>query len=289
MTAVAYNTEYGNFITIGNEISAALSPAFVNASIGMNLVYNEQLSGAAQAKKFRKSGSLIAETLAESEPYVPSASSELTDTSITCTAIKAVNICNVSVEAEEFASSSADKNRIAQEQGRALARAYDAALVALFTGFSSGITATTILTIDDLLDAQYTIFNAKTPPGRLAFIGDYKGVKELGKEVIHTTASAFTNPNFLGLVGAPAANNFKGVIADIEVYQTSGLGTSGSDDIAAVFHPSYAFCGVTKGTFRTEVSPFKSMEGFYTSVASMFFYDIKEWNDGAGCKVLSDT
>lgn len=286
---MAYETEQGNFITIGNEISAAIAPAFVNASIGMNLVYNEQLQGQAISKKFQKSGSLVAETLAESTAYTFSASSELTDSSVTCTATKGVIITKVTVEAEEFAGSASDRNRVAVEQGRALARLYDTTLLALSSGLSTGITATTILTVNDLLDAQYTIFNAKCPPGRLAFIGDYKGVKELGKEVIATTASAFANPNFLGLVGAPAANNYKGSFADMEIYQTSGLPTSGGDDVAMLFHPSYAFCGVTKGEFRTVVSPLKASEGFWTEVASYFFYDIKEWNDAAGCKVLSDT
>lgn len=286
---MAYETEYGNFVTIGNEISAGIAPAFVNAAIGVNLVYNEQLQGAAQSKKFLKSGSLTAETLAESTAYTFSASSELTDSSVTCTATKGVVVSKVTVEAEEFASSSADKARIANEQGNALARLYDATLLALSSGFSSGVTASTILTMNDLLTAQYTIFAAKCPPGRLAFIGDYKGVMELGKEAIATSASAFVNPNFLGLVGAPNANNYKGVIADIEIYQTSGLPTSSGDDVAMMFHPSYAFCGVTKGGFKTVISPLKASEGFWTEVASYFFFDIKEWNDAAGCKVLSDT
>lgn len=286
---MANETELSNFIIKANEISAAIAPAFVDASVCMNLVHAETCSPDSNVIKFRKSGSLTAATLAESTAYTYSASSELTDTSITATAVKAAVVSKLTVEAQRFGTSLASLDRLAAEQGRALARLFDDTVIALFTGFSQLVTATSTLTVDNLLDAQYTIFSGGTPPGRLCFVGHYKGVNELGKVALNTNASAFTNPNFLDLIGQPKANNFKGSIADIDVYQTSGHATTGGDNRQAMFHPDLAFCCALGGAFQTAISPLLISTGFWTEVGSYFFFDVKEWNDLAGVEVRSDS
>lgn len=287
---MAFETEYANFVNRTDEISAGMSPAFVNASIGANLVYAENFPAAGpKVLKFRKSGSLVAETLAESTAYTFSANSEMTDSSISCTAVKGVVVTKLTLEAFQLAGPDASVQRIADEQGRSLARLFDATLLALFDGLSQAVTASTTLTASDLLDAQYTVFSGKTPPGRLVAVLDYKGVNELGKQAINTSAAAFTQPGFLNLIGTPQANNFKGELAGIDIYQTSGLSTTGSDDQGAVFHPLYAFCAGLGGAFETYMSPIKISEGFYWEIGSVLWFDIKEWNDLAGTELRSDT
>lgn len=286
---MANETELSNFVIRANEVSAAIAPAFVDASVCMNLVYAETCSDSSNVIKFRKSGSLTAAALAESAPYTFPASSELTDSSVTATASKAALVSKLTVEAMRFGTPAASIARIAEEQGRALARLFDDTVIALFAGFSQNVTAASTLTKDTLLDGQYTIFSGGTPPGRLVFVGDYKGVNELGKEVTSTTASAFTNPNFLQLVGQPKANNYKGSIADIDVYQTSGLATTGGDDRAGLFDPRYAFCCALGGAFESHVSDLKASEGFWKEISSWVYFDVKEWNDLAGCEIRSDT
>lgn len=286
---MANETEISNFIIRANEISAAISPAFVDASVCMNLVHAETCSDSSNVIKFRKAGSLTAATLAESTAYTFSASSELTDSSITATAAKAAIVSKLTVEAMRFGTPRAKIATLAEEQGRALARLFDDTVIALFTGFSQLVTATSTLTVDNLLDAQYTIFSGGVPPGRLAFVGHYKGVNELGKVALNTNAAAFTNPNFLQLIGQPQANNFKGQIADIDVYQTSGHATTGGDNRQAMFHPLYAFCCALGGAFESEVSPLLLSTGFWKEVASWMYFDVKEWNDLAGVEVRSDS
>ena len=287
---MANETELTNFVTIGNMVSALASPALVNASICMNLAHIEQFPDNTASIKFRKNGSLVAETVAESAAYTFSASSELTDTSITCTAVKWAVVSKLTAEALRFGTGAASLPRMAQEQGEALARLYDATMVALFTGFSVGVTAATILTKDNVLDAQYNVYDGKTPPGRLVAVLDYKGANELRKEITSITASAWSNPAMLGIVNNnPKQNNLIGELAGIDIYQTSGLPTSGGDDVAAVFHPQWAFCSGISGAIQTDVSPFKASDGFWYEISSYMFADVKEWNDRAGCKLLSDT
>lgn len=289
---MAYETELSNLVTIGNAISALASPALVKAAIGLGLVHAETFSTDTNVIKFRKNGNVVAETLAESTAYTPSASSELTDSSITCTAVKAVVASKLSVEALRFGTSAASLERLAQEHGYALGRAFDAALLALFTGFSTGITATTVLTKDNLLDAAYNVRAGMKGAGggKLVGVFDYKGVNEIRKELTSISASAFSNPSLLQLVEKiPEPSALAGEFAGIEIYETDGLGTSGGDDIGAVFHPEYAFCAGLGGDVKTAVQFLGGSGGFVYEISSHFFYDVKEWNDAAGCKVLSDT
>jgi len=287
---VANETEQANFISVGNDISAFLAPALQNATIGMNLVRIQQCGPDSNVIKFRKSGSLVAETLSESTSYSYSASSELTDTSITCTAVKAVNVTKLTAEALRFGTSAANIPRIGAEQGAALARLFDSTLFALFEGFDQTITASATLTTAKLFDAQYTVFAGKVPPGQLVAVLDYKGVNEVKKDMTATTASAWGNSTLLDLLGGPPqANNRVGQIAGIDIYQTSGLAVSSSDDVGSVFHPDLAFCCAIGGPAETNVSPFKISEGFWFEIGSHMFFDIKEYHDAAGCRLLSDT
>lgn len=287
---MANETELSNFITVGNMVSGLASPALVNASIGMNLVHIEQFPDNTNVIKFRKNGSLTAETLAESTAYSFSGSSELTDSSISCTAVKWAVVSKITAEALRFGTGAASLPRLAQEQGEALARLFDATMLALFSGFSQVVTASSTLTKDNVLDAQYNVYDGKTPPGRLVAVLDYKGANELRKEITSITASAWSNPAMLGIVNNnPKQNNLIGELAGIDIYQTSGLPTTGGDDIGAVFHPQWAFCCGIGGAIETNVSPFKASEGFWYEISSHMFCDIKEWNDRAGSGLRSDT
>lgn len=286
---MANETEFSNYITIGNAVSALIGPYFKDATIAANLVSAENFPANTNAIKFRKNGVLVAETLAEVTAYTPSASSEFTETSVTVTAEKKAVSSEISAEAQRFAG--ADTSRIAAEQGAAFAALFDAEFKALFAGFSvSDATRTaTTLDVDALLGAQYAVLSSKVPAGgNLVAVLSYKQVKEVKGDIINSAASAWGSDIMLDLLGgAPKANNFVGSLAGMDIYQTGGLPVaSATDDIGLVFHPRLAFCAGLGGEFSTLVVP-KGTEGFYTEVSSHAFWKIAEYYDLAGCRVLS--
>ena len=290
---MAYETELANYITIGNAVSALASPAFAEKTIMLNLCTVEQYPDNTNVIKAQKKGSLTAEDVTESTAYSLSASSELTDSSVSCTAVKGVVASQISVEALRFANPASRIARIGEEQGAALGRLFDTAAVALFSSVATGVTATNTLTKDNLLDGQYNVFAAMkgaVGDGKLAAVLHYKGANEIRKELTSISASAFANGAMLSLIkGAPKAHGLVEEFAGMEVYHTSGLPTSGGDNIQLVFHPQFAFFDGLGGAIETEVLWKGATGGSLWEISSHMFYKVVEWNDTAACKVLSDS
>lgn len=285
---MANETELSNFVTIGNAVSTLMSPAFKEASIMLNLCHTENFPDNTNVIKFRKSGSLTAEALAESTAYSYSASSELTDTSVSATAAKVVAASKVTVEALRFGTGSANMERIAQEQGRAIARMYDDDVIALFDNFATTQTATSVLTVDDMITAQYKVYNGNVPVGKLAAVLEYKGAHEIRKEIQSTGGTPWSNMSMLEILnGTPQPNGYVGSVAGMDVYQTTGMPTGGGDDYALVFNPQWTFAAGLGGAFSTNV--WYDPVSFLYVVSSFMFYNVVEWNDTAGCSLLSDT
>lgn len=291
---MAYETELANFITIGNAVSAYLGPAFVAKAQGMPFVFKEVFPDNTNVIKFRKAGYLVAETVAESTDYTYSANSKLTDSMVSCTAEKHVAGHKMTVEAQRFGGSSASLQRAANEMAAAHARLFDTKLKALFSSISGGVTATSTLVKDNLIDARYTVVSTMKDgfSGKLVGFFDYKGVSELQKELTNITATAFSNMNMLGVLGMPRqADGYAGNVLGIDIYQTDGLPTSSSDDVACVWDPMHCFGAGVDGQngFYTSVKEPAAINGISTELLSWTFYKIVEVNDGAGVRVLSDT
>lgn len=291
MAAVANITEVSNSNTIGNALSAVASPALVKGTLGMNLMYTENLPTGTNVKKFQKKGSLTAATLAESTALQPDANGELTDATITATAAKVVVSSGLSVEEQRFGN--IDLARIGNEQFGAIARAVDVDFIGMAAGLATTQTATTVLTIDDVMTAQMSIYNSNCPNQEVtlaAALGP-RAVYNLKKEIIQSGASAWANPAQLALFqGAPVkANGLVGNIPGIcDVYQTTGYATTGGDDQQMLIHPMWCLAGMFDSSPISWVAD-KGPEGLYTSIVSYFLYDIIEWNDLAGVMLRSDT
>lgn len=289
--AVANITELSNSNTIGNALSAVSSPALVKGTLGMNLMYTENLPTGTNVKKFQKKGSLTAASLAESTALQPDANGELTDSSVTATAAKVAVSSGLSVEEQKFGN--IDLARIGNEQFGAIARFVDTDFIGMAAGLATTQTATTVLTIDDVMTAQMSIYNSNVPNQEVtlaACLGP-RGVYNLKKEIIQSGAAAWSNPAQLALFqGAPVkANGFVGNIPGIcDVYQTTGYATTGGDDQQMLIHPMWCLAGMFDSAPISWVAD-KGPEGLYTSIISYFFYDIIEWNDLAGVMLRSDT
>lgn len=282
-------------VQIGNAISAAISPAFKEASIGMGLVYAETCSPDSQVIKFRKSGSLVAEAVTEGAAYAASdANSDINDTSVTCTAAKIAVASPISVEAMRFGGGAANVSRVAAEQGRALARKFDDDLLALFDSVTNTATAASTLDTDTLLTGQYKVMDSLVPPGPLTAVLDNKGAAELRKLVANAGSAIYSSQYSSPLFGTPAQNNFIGNLLGIDIYQTTGLSTTGGDDQGLIFNPNYAFCAAMGGSVESVVQ-FSGMgvalliPGFSEIVLSWLFYGVALWNDAAACELRSDT
>lgn len=292
MGAVAYVTEQGNKVTIGNEISAVAAPAFVKANIGMNHMHIENLPTQATTKKLRKDGSMtVAGLLVESTALALASTSELTETSVTATAAKAAIVSGVSVESEKFGGY--DLAAISEAQYAAIARYVDNDWLGLFGSLSVTQTCTSVATIDDLMQAQLAIYNANCPNQEVTLSGILgpRAVYNLKKEIIQSGGAAWANPANISLLNgqAVAANRFMGSIPGVcDVYQTTGFGTSGGDDVQALVHPMWAHAGMFDASPTTWLTKLGS-GGFYTEAASYYFYDVLEYNDLAGVGILSDT
>lgn len=291
---MAYETELANLITIGNAVSAATGKAFVNGAQGLSLVYTEPFPDNTNVIKFAVEGSYTAETVAESTDYSYSASSEYTETSVSCTAKKSVLGTKITVEAARFGAGRARLERQALLHGQAHARLFDADLKALFSSIAGGVTATSTLVKDNLIDARYSVVAAMKGAfsGKLVAMLDYKGVSEIQKELTSITATAFGNMQMLGVLGMPnPANGYAGNVVGIDVYQTDGLPTSGSDDIGCVWDPSACFAAGVDGRdgLNNTLKDPAAINGLSTEILTWTWWKIVEWRDTAGCRVLSDT
>lgn len=289
-------TDLADLVTVGNAVSAMMSPALVNAGIGFNLVYSETCPNNTNVIKFPKSGSLIAEAVSEGAVYVPSdANSDINDTSVTVTATKVAVASPITVEAIRFGAGAGDIPRIAEEQGRAIARKFDTDLFALFDSVTNVSTATSTMDTDTLLTGQYKVYDSKVPPGQLVAVLDYKAVSEIRKLVSNSGAAQYSNSTQIGILnGVPQANNFVGNFLGIDIYQTSGLSTTGGDDQGLIFDPRYAFAAALGGGIESRVDwtgmgVTSQVAGFSWAVQSYIFYGVALYNDAAACELRSDT
>jgi len=288
---VANITELANSNTIGNALSAVASPAFVKGTIAMNHLTAEDLPVQTNVKKFRKNGSLTAATLAEAEAQAVNANGELTDTAATCTAAKAMVVSGLSVEEQKFGT--IDLARVGNEQFSAIARFVDDDWLSQFSNLSNVVTSTSVMTIDDIMQGQLGIYNQKTPNQEmpLSIVLGPRAVYNIKKEIIQSGAAAFANTAMLGIFNGANVqpNGFIGSITGVgDVYQTTGFATTGGDDVQAIVHPMWAHCGIFDTAPVSWITN-RGAEGFYTEVASYYFWDIAEWNDEAGSALRSDT
>lgn len=282
------HTELSNIAIPTDVVSDAISAALVQSVVAWPRIYSEDLPVGTNVKKFRRDGSLTAEEIAESASYTFSASSELTQTSVGSTATKFGCVSKLSVEAQQFAG--VTPAQIYQKQGEAIARDLDDEILALTSGVSTVVTASNVLTIDNIMTAVYNVQNGTqgVSSGVLDGLFDYKGIMEVRKELLNAGAAVFSQPQQTSLLAGTAQNTgYVGSLPGVNLYQTNGLPITGGDDIAVVFDPALAFASVYGG-MQSKAS-WKGSEGFFDELATYVFFDVVEWNDAAACAVRSDT
>lgn len=276
----------------------AVSAALVARIVLVPLIYSEDLPVDTTVKYFRKAASLTASASALAEAGNYTTNSQWAPTAIAVTAVKDVCCSFVTVESQQFGR--ADNATIARAQGEALARRLDNEIAALFAGFSTGVTATSVCTVNDVMDAAYTV-RANTADQASSFLNavlSLKSVNALRKEQLASGASVYSVESFLSLLGAGSGLSTKvanpgyvGSLPGVNVFQFAGTFATGSgDDTQAVFDPAMALAGVYGRSVQTKIIEVgKGNPSFGTEISSWVFHGVSEWNDYAGCMLKSDT
>lgn len=290
--AVANLIELANTATVNRVLSKIASPALQKTPVMLGNIYAEDMpEGQATATKgYRKTGSLTASALAESTASAIGANGERTDSVVDMTAAKAIVVSGVTVENQKFGQVSLPE--YAESAGTAIGIFVDNQLLPTFSSFTNLVTSTAGLTLNDLDEAQYNILVAGTPDPNmpLTFVGATRAMRNLKQEIREAGGSALQNERFLSIFnGPPAANGFYGSLPGYQLYHTSsGFSTSGGNNIQALFHSKWAIAGMFDRAITTWYAN-KGSEGFYTEIASYYFWAAGIWNDLAGCEVQSDT
>lgn len=291
---MSYETELGNVVHPTNIISDAITPALVQRVVFAPLIRYEPMPANTAVKLFRKDGSLSASEVSESNTLSAASGHELTQTSVTATAVKLASMCILTVEGARFGQvTGAD---IAKYLGEAIGRDWDDEILALNSGFSNQVTCTSVLTVNDVLQAAYYVRSgtAGVSSGRLTSVFDYKGINEIQKELTNSAAAHLSIPTEISLLaGVTGANGRVGEKAGIDFYQTDGSPAgAGSTDVALVFDGNLSHGAMVDPTITYAekwLGAGDGTRGFATEYTAYFFCDIIEWNDAAGCGVLSAT
>lgn len=292
---MANETELGNIVHQTNVISDGITPALVSPIVVAPLLRYEPLPVGTNVKLFAKDGYITAEQVNESAVQaVDGAEQELTQSSVTATCVKLAATCHLTVEAQQFSTISLGD--LARYAGEAIGRDWDDEILALFSSFSGGVTASSTLTFDDILDAQYGVRNgtAGVSWGELHCVLDFKGAKELRKELASSSAAALSLESQIELLrGIGSPRGYIGSRSGINFFETSGLPTSGSDDVALIFDPMLAFGAMASNTPQVRTrwlgGAGDGTRGFCDEVSAWIFCDVVEWNDAAGYMIKSDT
>lgn len=283
-------------VIVGNAISTMISPALKEAVFSMPLIHVEECPPTTNVIKFRKSGSLVAEAVTEGAVYTPSdANSDINDTSVTATAVKIAVASPLTVEAIRFGAGAADIPRVAAEQARAIGRKFDDDFLALVDSITNVATASTTMSVDTLLEGQYNVYNALVPTGGLAAVLHFKQAYELKKVIASSGAAQYSNQSQISILnGIPQANGFVGNFLGVDIYQTTGLSTTGGDTQGVIFDPRIAFAAAIGGSIDTMVEwtgygVASNIPGFSYAAESWIFYHIVVWNNTAASELRSDT
>lgn len=282
---MANETEYSNFVTVAAYVASEMSPYFRAAVVTEPLITVEAPVAGSNTKKFGKSGNLTAAIIAESASITKS---ELTDTSVTPTLQKVAVYVELTDEAESFAGATASMQRLAQEAGLAAASKFDTDVLALSAGLSqsSGTTNTTLT--EAKLDTAIYKVRLGNVTGEINAVLHPTQIRDIRQAVIASTATFFTGGANQTLAQTAQRNDagFAGKYLDVKVYESSNVpsANAGVDWLGMVFTKSAFACVKTPGFKQlTNINVQYALK----QLALIGYYGVIEWNDGAGCGVVS--
>lgn len=290
---MAYETEFANLKRNTDEQSAILGAALVQSANMLPLVASEDLPVNSMKKRFWKDGSLdAADVVAESGDITFAAGHELTQTATDCSIVKYAGAAKLTPEAARFTAESPQSMLVKVVED--ITRDIDGDIKTLASSFSNSVVSTDeVLTPEDLLLAVFTVeFNTKNVSvGRKIAILDNKGVYQLKKYGLESSASSFTRPAQATLLeSAPAAVSglvATGYLGNIDIVQTSNMPFSAGVADQLLYDPALAIRGCIGGAESYFQEP--ETGGIYWTILSFVFAKFVEWYDEAGVLIQSGT
>jgi N4-gp56 family major capsid protein len=166
--------------------------------------------------------------------------------------------------------------------GNAIATKIDTDLIALFTGFSSGLGgAGTEIAVSDLFKAQATLRANKVTGNLAAVLHPFQAY-----QIKANLTNTFANPNGGDAQNAAMINGYVGTIAGIDVYESANVSVDGNDDaIGCVFAPE-ALAIAMKRDFNIETQRDASLRAFELNATAV--YGVAELDDDFGVKITAD-
>ncbi len=166
--------------------------------------------------------------------------------------------------------------------GNAIATKMDKDLLALFSGFSSGLGAAGAeITVADLFKAQATLRANKVTGNLAAVLHPFQAY-----QIKAGLTNTFANPNGGDAQNAAMINGYVGTIAGIDVYESANLTVDGAGDaVAAVFAPE-ALAIAMKRDFGIESQRDASLRAFELNATAA--YGVAELDDTFGVKITAD-
>ncbi len=166
--------------------------------------------------------------------------------------------------------------------GNAIATKMDKDLLALFSGFSSGLGAAGAeITVADLFKAQATLRANKVTGNLAAVLHPFQAY-----QIKAGLTNTFANPNGGDAQNAAMINGYVGTIAGIDVYESANLTVDANDDaVAAVFAPE-ALAIAMKRDFGIESQRDASLRAFELNATAA--YGVAELDDTFGVKITAD-
>ena len=289
---MSYETEHANIAHPTNVISDGVTAALVQGVVVAPLLRSEPLPQNTKIKLFRCDGYLVGEEVSESSSITADGDNEITQTTVTGTAVKLAAQCKVTVEVERF-NPNLTEGEIARYLGQAIAMDWDDEPLGLFSSISNSVTCDAGAVPEKYLDAVYTVRTytaGVSPASGLIAVCDYKAVNELQKYLIQSGASVWSQERMSTLLaGAPGTRGFRGSLPGMDIYETNGIPTGSGDDYNCVFDPEICFGTMVDETVDVRKQWLGATGGFATEYSGHIFCDVVIWNNYGGCLVKSDT
>lgn len=231
---MANETEYSNFATVEEELTARIKPAFEAVAVTRPLVWAETLTGQAKTKEFEKAGSLTA--------YVPGegtapTKSELTDTKVAITAVEATVWTELTRYAELLVGGKSVQ-RLADESALALARKFDESVLALASSVTATAGTTGVAFDEDvILQAIYLLDDANAI-GSMSGVLSPKGAKDARQALKDNAAVSFNTSGQAGFQdGNYNPSGFIGQLLGIPFFKSSLVYNDATDDFGMLVTP----------------------------------------------------
>lgn len=292
---MAYEIELANILHDHSIIASTIVETFEQNDNILPLVSIQVFPDSTNVARFGKIDmSGTGQANGESTSYTFGAADEREAAEVVCTGAQTDSAEKISIMASRFGNPLADVEYAIKRNMLKLMRLLASEFKTLASSVSgSAGTTNTTLTVDTILDGRYVINSGMNGnmEGMLTFIGDYKGNHELRKVIANSQASAYVSKVELGILGIATAGEPEAVMFDTQFFSTSGLPTAnvGVDDVGILFDRRAFCCGIDGiSGFQTFLTNPSSQNKFY-ELYQTAFWEIKEYNDAAACRIISKT